>query len=68
MVAVTIMTSTATTRPLPSLRGSSRWLITATRFSDSRTRTISCSCGGNTAMMREMVCTAFVVCSVDSTR
>ena len=68
IVPVTIMISHATTRPFPSLRGSSRWLITETSDSDSRTRIISCSLGSHTAMMREMVWTAFFVCGVGRTR
>ena len=68
MVAVTIITSAATTRPCPSARGSRRWLTTEWSVSARRTRTTSCSSGGNIAMMRRIVLCASGVCSVERSR
>ena len=67
-VWVMIMISSATTRPLPSARGSSRWEIVALRLSAMRLRTISCSSAGKTLMIRPMVLAASVVCTVEKTR
>jgi hypothetical protein len=60
--------SAATTRPFPSLRGSSRCEMTAFSASAMRMRTTSCSSGGNIAMIRMIVVTASGVCSVESRR
>ncbi len=66
--AVTTITSQARIRPLPSARGSSRWEITACSDSASRTRSCSCSSGGNTEIVRVIVVTESGVCRVEMTR
>ena len=61
-------TSQATTRPEPSAVGSSCWVMTPMRATESCTRTWSCWWAGKTSMMRSIVCGALCVCSVAKTR
>src|SRR6266566_541570 len=66
--AVLISTSDAGTRPLPSLRGTSRSDTIACSAVESRCRTSSCWCGGKKEITRLMVWVQSVVCNVENTR
>ena len=59
---------TATARPCPSAVGISCWVTTPCSVVASCTRTCCCWCGGNTSMMRSIVCGASCVCRVANTR
>ena len=68
MVGVTTITSTAPTRPVPSMRGGSFCEMTPRSDPESRRQTMSRSCGGYMLMMRSRVSAAEAVCRVEKTR
>ena len=68
MAGVTIISSHASARPMPSRRGSSCCDSTATSVVDSCMRTWRCKPSGNTSTMRSMESAALFVCSVASTK
>ena len=68
MAAFGIKISMANTRPLPSTRGSSAWVKTASRVMDSMTRAWAWYWDGKMSMIREIVSEAEFVCSVENVK